>query len=186
MFFSGHIGDSMDLRKFLTIGMVGSGLFVCMFGMAYFLDIHSIVLFCVIANYGRGVSINRMAVGCVCGWELVWEEQKRFNYGRMERAHISGEYSRLVDCGEMFERDSNWGMSLIIPAFDEALSGLVINLFLVVDPEDAGHASPHDTSLHHEGGDISEDRIELMSAAGGVNRCPPWYLRTMREHRSLD
>ena len=45
-----------------------------------------------------------MAVGCVCGWELVWEEQKRFNYGRMERAHISGEYSRLVDCGEMFER----------------------------------------------------------------------------------
>ena len=22
----------------------------------------------------------------------------------MERAHISGEYSRLVDCGEMFER----------------------------------------------------------------------------------
>ena len=45
MFFSGHIGDSMDLRKFLTIGMVGSGLFVCMFGMAYFLDIHSMYYF---------------------------------------------------------------------------------------------------------------------------------------------
>ena len=65
---------------------------------------HSLnVLFCFRANY-TGVSINRMAVGCVCGWELVWEEQKRFNYGRMERAHISGEYSRLADCGEMFER----------------------------------------------------------------------------------
>ena len=64
-------------------------------------------------------------------------------------------------------RDSNWGMSFIIPGVLMALSGLVINLFLVVDPEDAGHASPHDTSLHHEGGDISEDRIELMSAAGG-------------------
>ena len=42
MFFSGHIGDRMDLRKFLTFGMIMSGAWVSMFGMGYYLNIHSV------------------------------------------------------------------------------------------------------------------------------------------------
>ncbi|KAK4404246.1 putative glycerol-3-phosphate transporter 5 [Sesamum angolense] len=43
MYVSGHIGDKVDLRIFLTIGMVGSGIFVILFGLGYFLDLHSLV-----------------------------------------------------------------------------------------------------------------------------------------------
>ena len=166
MFFSGHIGDSMDLRKFLTIGMVGSGLFVCMFGMAYFLDIHSMYYF---------VAVQIMAgVFQSTGWPSVVSVVGNW-FGKSKRGLIMGVWNAHTSVGNILGsliaarclRDSNWGMSFIIPGVLMALSGLVINLFLVVDPEDAGHASPHDTSLHHEGGDISEDRIELMSAAGG-------------------
>jgi sugar phosphate permease len=32
MFFAGHLGDRMDLRIFLSIGMLGSGIFCCLFG----------------------------------------------------------------------------------------------------------------------------------------------------------
>ena len=45
MFFSGHIGDSMDLRVFLTYGMIGSGVFVCLFGMARAWERHDMFYF---------------------------------------------------------------------------------------------------------------------------------------------
>lgn len=32
MFFAGHLGDRLDLRIFLTVGMLGSGIFCCLFG----------------------------------------------------------------------------------------------------------------------------------------------------------
>lgn len=32
MFFAGHLGDRTDLRVFLSVGMLGSGLFCCLFG----------------------------------------------------------------------------------------------------------------------------------------------------------
>ena len=41
MFFSGHLGDNTDLRLFLTVGMLGSGLFTALFGMGMFWKIHS-------------------------------------------------------------------------------------------------------------------------------------------------
>jgi OPA family glycerol-3-phosphate transporter-like MFS transporter 1/2 len=33
MFFAGHLGDRTDLRIFLSVGMLGSGIFCCLFGM---------------------------------------------------------------------------------------------------------------------------------------------------------
>ena len=166
MFFSGHIGDSMDLRKFLTIGMIGSGFFVCLFGMAYFWDIHSMYYF---------VPVQIMAgVFQSSGWPSVVSVVGNW-FGKSKRGLIMGIWNAHTSVGNILGsliaarclRDSNWGMSFIIPGILMAVSGLVINLFLVVDPEDAGHASPHGTSSHQEVGDISEDRIAVTSAAGG-------------------
>jgi sugar phosphate permease len=33
MFFAGHLGDRTDLRVFLSVGMLGSGIFCTLFGM---------------------------------------------------------------------------------------------------------------------------------------------------------
>lgn len=41
MYFAGHVGDNLDLRIFLTVGMIGSGTFVAMFGMGYWFNIHN-------------------------------------------------------------------------------------------------------------------------------------------------
>jgi OPA family glycerol-3-phosphate transporter-like MFS transporter 1/2 len=40
MYGAGHLGDTLDLRLFLTSGMIGSGIFVGLFGMGYFWNIH--------------------------------------------------------------------------------------------------------------------------------------------------
>jgi OPA family glycerol-3-phosphate transporter-like MFS transporter 1/2 len=53
MFFSGHLGDTLDLRIFLTWGMIGSGLLTCLFGMGYFWDVHDLTFYyrCVCAHW---------------------------------------------------------------------------------------------------------------------------------------
>ncbi len=42
MFFSGFVAERMDLRFFLSMGMMLSGLLCVLFGIAYPLGIHSI------------------------------------------------------------------------------------------------------------------------------------------------
>ena len=167
MFFSGHIGDSMDLRKFLTIGMVGSGMFVCMFGMAYFWDIHSMYYF-VFVQILAGVFQST-------GWPSVVSVVGNW-CGKSKRGLIMGVWNAHTSVGNILGsliasrclRDSNWGMAFIIPGALMVLSGIVINLFLVVDPEDAGHDSPHDTDENNNRGESNrEDNVSLISAAAG-------------------
>ena len=45
MFFSGMLAERMDLRYFLAMGMILSGLFTFMFGLAYAANIHSLAFF---------------------------------------------------------------------------------------------------------------------------------------------
>jgi OPA family glycerol-3-phosphate transporter-like MFS transporter 1/2 len=47
MFFAGHLGDRMDLRIVLTIGMIGTAIFTALFGAGYWLNIHSFYYFLV-------------------------------------------------------------------------------------------------------------------------------------------
>jgi OPA family glycerol-3-phosphate transporter-like MFS transporter 1/2 len=45
MFVSGHLGDRFNLRRFLFLGMLGSGTFCIGFGLAHPLGIHSYYYF---------------------------------------------------------------------------------------------------------------------------------------------
>ena len=42
---SGYIAEHMDIRLFLTVGMVLSGAFSILFGLGYFCNIHSLAFF---------------------------------------------------------------------------------------------------------------------------------------------
>ena len=42
MYYSGHIAERMDLRYYLTLGMLGSGLFTALFGFGRYWNIHNI------------------------------------------------------------------------------------------------------------------------------------------------
>ena len=48
MFWSGLLAERMDLRYFLSLGMIFSGFFTFLFGLAYFANIHSLAFFIVI------------------------------------------------------------------------------------------------------------------------------------------
>ncbi|EEE61467.1 hypothetical protein OsJ_15729 [Oryza sativa Japonica Group] len=45
MFFAGHLGDRVDLRILLTIGMIGTGFFTAAFGAGNWLNIHNFYYF---------------------------------------------------------------------------------------------------------------------------------------------
>ena len=48
---SGFVAEHMDLRYFLTIGMLSSGLFTALFGMGYFCKLHYFAYFVTIQVY---------------------------------------------------------------------------------------------------------------------------------------
>ena len=48
---SGFVAEHMDLRYFLTIGMLSSGLFTALFGMGYFWKLHYFAYFVTIQVY---------------------------------------------------------------------------------------------------------------------------------------
>ncbi|XVF13464.1 hypothetical protein REPUB_Repub08aG0210000 [Reevesia pubescens] len=53
MYVAGHLGDTLDLRLFLTAGMIGSGIFVGLFGMGYFWNVHRLLVLPCYANVGN-------------------------------------------------------------------------------------------------------------------------------------
>ena len=58
MFWSGMLAERMDLRYFLTLGMLLSGFFTFMFGFAKYYDIHSLYYFITVQVRMLGVMIE--------------------------------------------------------------------------------------------------------------------------------
>ncbi|KAI5062433.1 hypothetical protein GOP47_0022972 [Adiantum capillus-veneris] len=70
MYFAGHLGDRLCNRWFLTVGMIGSGLCVSLFG-------------------------NWLAISCYCCRQMVWEKEKRPCHGYLECPYVGREYPRV-------------------------------------------------------------------------------------------
>ena len=45
MFFTGHLADSVDLRKFLFVGCGLTGLCTCAYGAAFLLNVHNVAFY---------------------------------------------------------------------------------------------------------------------------------------------
>lgn len=172
MFFSGHIGDRMDLRKFLTFGMIMSGAWVSMFGMGYYLNIHSVW-------YYVGV---QMVAGVFqsTGWPSVVSVVGNW-FGKGKRGLVMGVWNSHTSIGNMLGsvlaasalRNSNWGMSFIIPGVLTMLAGVLVWNFLVVSPEDVGlppanggvSSSPSSSSMNLSDDEESVARRRLVDVA---------------------
>ncbi|CAG9462249.1 unnamed protein product [Pedinophyceae sp. YPF-701] len=137
MFFSGHLGDSMDLRVFLTMGMMGSGLFTCLYGMAYFWDVHNFYFFV-------GVQILAGLFQST-GWPSVVAVMGSW-YGKGKRGLIMGIWNAHTSVGNIAGTiiaaaalAHGWGWSFIVPGLLMVFVGGLVYLFLVPEPHDAGH-----------------------------------------------
>lgn len=142
MFGSGVIAERVDLRYFLTAGMILSGLGLIAFGLAYPLDIHSMT-YLLIVQLASGAAQSTgwpAVVTCVSHWFEpghrgliygLWNSHT--NLGNIVGATISG-----------FFVEKDWGLSFIVPGLIMLLVALILFLFLVPSPEDV---DLHDGSL---------------------------------------
>ncbi|RWR86680.1 putative glycerol-3-phosphate transporter 1 [Cinnamomum micranthum f. kanehirae] len=145
MFFAGHLGDRMDLRIFLTVGMVGTAIFTALFGAGYWLNIHSFYYFLAIQMFaGLFQSTGWPSVVAVLGnW-----------FGKRKRGLIMGIWNAHTSVGNIFGSliasallEYGWGWSFAIPGLLTAIMGLAVFLFLPSSPEIVGVDSREDGQL---------------------------------------
>lgn len=167
MYFAGHIGDTVDLRVFLTIGMMGSGILVTLFGLGYFLDLHSFGFFVFIQILcGLFQSIGWPCVVAVVGnW-----------FGKEKRGLIMGAWSSHTSVGNIMGSiiassvlGFGWGWSFVLPGILIMIIAVSVYLFLVVHPGNVGfNLSEKDGESERtvEGVALADSKRSEMSAEG--------------------
>ncbi|XP_022732238.1 putative glycerol-3-phosphate transporter 4 [Durio zibethinus] len=146
MYVAGHLGDTLDLRLFLTAGMIGSGIFVGLFGMGYFWNIHVFSFYLVM----------QMVAGLfqATGWPSVVAVMGNW-FGKRKRGLIMGVWNAHTSVGNISGSllaagvlDYGWGWSFIVPGALIASSGVLVYLFLPAYPEDIGFDGANASSVN--------------------------------------
>lgn len=136
MYFSGHLGDRTNLRIFLTIGMVGAGVFTSLFGIGYWANIHTFYYF-------LGV---QMLAGLFqsTGWPSVVAVVGNW-FGKKKRGLIMGIWNAHTSVGNITGSlvasallKYGWGWSFVVPGLIIATVGVLVFLFLPVSPDSVG------------------------------------------------
>lgn len=169
MYYAGRLGDRLDLRKFLTFGMVGSGACVCLFGMGYWWNIHSFSYYFVVQVITGLLSAT--------GWPAVVAVVANW-FGKTKRGLIMGIWNAHSSVGNIAGSivaaaalQYGWGWSFVFPALAIMICGLLVFLFLVVEPACLGLPSPHevDEQMTSLGADerkllLADSQIEIGSS----------------------
>ncbi|KAG6782409.1 hypothetical protein POTOM_011809 [Populus tomentosa] len=138
---SEYTGDTLDLRLFLSSGMIGSGIFAGLFGMGYFWNIHVFGFYLVM----------QMVAGLfqATGWPSVVAVIGNW-FGKRKRGLIMGIWNAHTSVGNITGSllaasvlDYGWGWSFIAPGMFIALAGVLVFLFLAPYPEDVGFPCPN-------------------------------------------
>ncbi|XP_060211513.1 putative glycerol-3-phosphate transporter 1 [Lycium barbarum] len=145
MYFSGHVGDRMDLRVFLTAGMLGTGLFTALFGVGYWANIHSFYYYLIV----------QMIAGLFqsTGWPSVVAVVGNW-FGKKKRGLIMGIWNAHTSVGNITGSlvasillKYGWGWSMVVPGILIAFSGMIVFLLLPVHPESVGGSKDEDEVL---------------------------------------
>ncbi|GAB6027695.1 hypothetical protein CHUAL_001934 [Chamberlinius hualienensis] len=155
MFISGFVAERVNLRYYLSFGMILSGVFTYLFGIAYNYNIHQLWYFIVIQAIGGIVQSSGWpsVVTCIGNW-----------FGKGRRGLIFGIWNSHTSVGNILGSviagvyvDYNWGLSFIVPGIIIGVMGFLVFLFLVPYPEDVGLSPPDqddaESELDCEGGD---------------------------------
>ena len=141
LFVSGHIADHMSLRIFLTIGMLGSGTFVALIGLAHAFAIHNLWYFyACYAIQGLFQSTGWPAVVAVMGnW-----------FPKNSRGFVMGVWNAHTSVGNivgslvsgaalgMGMHGADWPAAFYFSGGLIGIMGVLVFLFLPNKPEDVG------------------------------------------------
>lgn len=179
MYVAGHLGDNLDLRLFLTTGMIGSGIFVGLFGMGYFWNVHVFWYFLVM----------QMVAGLfqATGWPSVVAVVGSW-FGKRKRGLIMGIWNAHTSVGNIAGSllaasvlEYGWGWSFIVPGAFIVMGGILVYFFLAAYPEDVGFTCSHGSALNLEAvrndeeAHIREENVvagkeNVISELGSTNR----------------
>ncbi|KAF9689514.1 hypothetical protein SADUNF_Sadunf01G0099900 [Salix dunnii] len=151
MYFSGHLGDRINLRIFLTIGMVGTGIFTSLFGVGFWANVHNFYYYLMVQMLaGLFQSTGWPSVVAVVGnW---FGKKKRGLIMGIWNAHTSvGNISGSLIAAAMLSY--GWGWSFVLPGLLITFFGLLVFALLPVSPEAVG-------------ADKDEDELDSPSKAG--------------------
>lgn len=141
MFFSGFVAERMDLRLFLSSGMVLSGVFCSMFGLGYVFNIHYLWYYIVAQVLCGAVQTTGWpgVVTCLGNW-----------IGKGRRGLIMGIWNSHTSLGNILGTvipaafvSYNWGLSFIVPGLIIASVGVLVFFFMVPDPSMIGLSNPN-------------------------------------------
>ncbi|XP_055919106.1 glucose-6-phosphate exchanger SLC37A2 isoform X2 [Eupeodes corollae] len=158
MFVSGFVAERVSLRYFLAFGMMLSGIFSYLFGIAKTYNIHNLWYFLIIQACAGIVQTT--------GWPGVVTVVGRW-FGKSKRGLIFGIWNSHTSIGNILGSliaanyvESDWAMSFIVPGVIAAVLGFMIFLFLVDSPEQAGfHPRPSIDERVSNSSDI-EDAVD--------------------------
>ncbi|XP_057473861.1 putative glycerol-3-phosphate transporter 1 [Actinidia eriantha] len=145
MYFSGHLGDRLNLRIFLTVGMVGTGLFTSLFGVGYWANIHFFYYYLIV----------QMLAGLFqsTGWPSVVAVVGNW-FGKKKRGLIMGIWNAHTSVGNITGSlvasallKYGWGWSMVAPGLLIAFVGVVVFLLLPVSPESVGADADEDNMM---------------------------------------
>ncbi|GFO46624.1 glucose-6-phosphate exchanger slc37a2 [Plakobranchus ocellatus] len=153
MFLSGHIADRMNLRIYLSLGMILSGIFTIAFGLGYFYNIHHFYYYIAVQIIGGAFQASGWpgVVACVGNW-----------FGKGKRGLIMGVWNAHTSVGNILGSviagafvETNWGLSFVVPGIIIASLGILVFLFLVPHPKDVDcmlpdHSDATDRSTNKE------------------------------------
>lgn len=136
MFFSGFVAERMDLRFFLSMGMMLCGLLNVLFGIAYPLGIHSI-WYLIFIQVVTGLVQSTGWPGVVTALGNWFGKGKRGLLMGIWNSHTSlGNIVGGLVAGSLVSKD--WGLAFTVPGIMIGAVGLINFLFLVPSPEDVG------------------------------------------------
>ncbi|XP_076011290.1 glucose-6-phosphate exchanger SLC37A1 isoform X2 [Genypterus blacodes] len=167
MYLSGIIGERLPIRLYLTVGMVTSGLFTCLFGLGYIYNVHNLgfYVFVQVANGLVQTTGWPSVVTCIGNW-----------FGKGRRGLIMGLWNSHTSVGNILGSliagywvSSNWGMSFIVPGLIIAAMGVVCFFFLIEHPNDL-------KSLHAQTSSPGQS-LPAKNWSGGVNGHTEVYLQ---------
>jgi len=162
MFGSGFVAERMDLRYFLSLGMITSGVFTFLFGFAYNAGIHSLWYLLAI----------QVALGMfqATGWPGVVSVMANW-FGKGKRGLIMGLWNSHTSLGNILGSlvagafvNYNWGLSFTVPGMIIGGVGFLLFLFMVPRPSDVGLAEAtsqrEDVSDQAENAPLIDDKTE--------------------------
>lgn len=161
MFVSGMVAERVDLRYFLSLGMLMSAVFCYLFGIGRTYGVHNIYYY-IVMQAGAGIAQTT-------GWPGTVAIVGKW-FGNSKKGLIFGIWNSHTSLGNILGTvmaaeyvDTDWSLSFIYPALVMAVVGAVVWLFLAPEPRHVGlstgldRSSPSRQSTKSDEEDEAED-----------------------------